>query len=93
MSIDEHVTEKYENGRKYILYKGTGTWEPATIKECSSYGKQLEYCEAIKCPDCYYCVWASMAEPTGVKVKKVISGNTEHPLLNYITEKFNGRKE
>ena len=49
--------------KEYIEYEGR--LEPSTIKEhLDENGKadpvaQLEYCDSVGCPDCYYCVWAS----------------------------------
>ena len=53
--------------KEYIEYEGR--LEPSTIKEhLDENGKadpvaQLEYCDSVDCPDCYYCVWASYMLP------------------------------
>ena len=74
---------------KYVLYKSTGTFEPSTIKECTSIAEQREYCASVNCPDCYYCVWADASKPTGKEV--IIDPNeNKHPLHDIIIDRFNG---
>ena len=52
------------DGTKSVYFDGYG-YQPSTFKEhldkdgnADPYA-QLEYCEAVGCPDCYYCVWVS----------------------------------
>lgn len=72
---------------KYIEYEGR--LEPSTIKEHLKDGKpdpiaQLEYCEEVGCPDCYYCVWASYMIPyiktsTKKAIKQKINKTEQSP--------------
>ena len=66
------------DGTKSVYFDGYG-YQPSTFKEhldkdgnADPYA-QLEYCEAVGCPDCYYCVWVShMHLPPNPNKPKVV---------------------
>tara|TARA_Y100001938_G_scaffold32836_1_gene45008 strand:- start:29942 stop:30403 length:462 start_codon:yes stop_codon:yes gene_type:complete len=121
------IKEFYSNGFKYKYFDGYG-YQPSTFKEhVDTNGKadpyaQLEYCEKVGCPDCYYCVWSGYMrlepkkqktrsaqtpkeqtidlEPkeqtkwdlAAQKVVKKTKDPNQHPLYDYIVDKFQGKQ-
>tara|TARA_R100000152_G_scaffold20717_2_gene15543 strand:- start:10227 stop:10433 length:207 start_codon:yes stop_codon:yes gene_type:complete len=55
--------------------------------------RQMRRCEARKCPGCRKCIWIEESANAMSEYGKVIEPPTiDHPLLDYIIEKFNGVK-
>ena len=56
--------------------------------------KQMEICEAKKCPGCHKCVWieesSNAMEKYGTEVEPTIVEPDEHPLFDMVVDKFNG---
>ncbi len=54
--------------------------------------QQMKICNANKCPGCEKCIWIEESANAMAEYGTVIEPEVdEHPLLDYVIEKFNGR--
>tara|TARA_R100000152_G_C6730237_1_gene155010 strand:- start:378 stop:545 length:168 start_codon:yes stop_codon:yes gene_type:complete len=52
----------------------------------------MKICNANKCPGCEKCIWIEESANAMAEYGTVIEPEVdEHPLLDYVIEKFNGR--
>ena len=55
--------------------------------------EQMRICEENNCPDCEKCIWISESYNAMTEYGIPIEPEEiEHPLTDYVMEKFNGRK-
>lgn len=94
-----NIIREYVNNDGYKMkYFDLHGYQPHTFKEhLDKDGKadayaQMDYCESVDCPDCYYCVWVSHMHlppnPNKPKVKSSIIKNRENKKPYIVNKKW-----